>query len=92
MVKTEMPCFGQLDKVFPVGDEGLREVPSTCFDCAEKTPCMKAALASKEGLAFRGEILGRTDAKGLLGRLRRWSRKKELTRLMKEREKERETP
>lgn len=92
MVKTEMPCFGQLDKVFPVGEEGMREVPSTCFACPRKTSCMKAALATMEGLSFRGEILGRAEAKGLLGRLRRWSRKKELTRLMKEREKERENP
>ena len=92
MARKEMPCFGQLEKVFPMGSEDLREVPSTCFDCAEKTACMKAALATKEGLSFRGEMLNRTVGKGFLGRLRRWSRRKELARLMKERNKEREDP
>lgn len=86
MRKTQKDCFGILDKVFPVGREGLREIVPTCFDCPEKGPCLKAALATREGLVLRGEALERTPARGLVGRLKRWSERKELGRLMKEKE------
>jgi len=49
---------------------------------------LETALATKEGLELRNEILDRTPAMGFLGRLTRWSEKKELSRLMKLREKE----
>ncbi len=77
-------CFGILDKVFPVGEKGLREVVPECFNCPEGTLCLKDALATKEGLEMREEILDRAAASGLMGRLQRWSQKKELSRLIKE--------
>ena len=82
MVKKD--CFGILEKVFPMGQEGLLEVPSGCFECDEKKECLKSALESRDGLAFRDEILSRTPVDGLAGRLRRWSEKKFLDRLIKQ--------
>jgi hypothetical protein len=88
MNSSQKPCFGELEKVFPMGKNGLREVVPACFECAEKTPCLQAALQTKEGLGMRREILDRSPAGGLLGRLRLWSERKDISRRMKEREKE----
>ena len=84
-VMAKKDCFGILDKVFPVGDKALREITPGCLQCPERTPCLKAALGTKEGLEMRAEILERAAASGMVGRLQRWSQKKELHRLMKER-------
>jgi len=88
MQGSRKDCFGILDKVFPVGEEGLREIVPTCFHCDDKEACLETALTTKEGLQLRNEILERTPATGFLGRLMRWSEKKELSRLMKLREEE----
>lgn len=84
MTDTRKDCYGILDLVFPVGEEGLREIVSTCFDCPEKVPCLQAALNTKEGLAFRGEVVDRDPPSGLAQRLRKWSERKQLSRLMKQ--------
>ena len=84
MRDTRKDCYGVLDLVFPVGKEGLREIVSTCFDCPEKVDCLQAALNTKEGLALRSEVLDRAPAGGLAQRLRRWSERKQLSRLMKQ--------
>lgn len=82
MTKTKTkPCFGILDEVFPMGPEGLREVVPACFECPQKTDCLKAALKTEEGVELRSQILDRTPATGLMGRIRRWSEKKSLSRL-----------
>ena len=67
------------------GKEGLREIVPDCFDCPHKKACLQEALKTKEAIAFRGEVLDRTPAGGLAGRIRRWSDKKQLSRLMKQR-------
>jgi hypothetical protein len=77
-------CFGILSMVFPIGESGLRESPPECFQCSEKTACLKAALKTKEGLEMKGEVLDRAAASGMVGRFKRWSQKKELHRLIKE--------
>lgn len=77
-------CFGVLEMVFPLGDEGLREITPGCFQCPERTPCLKAALHTKEGIQMRVEILERAESKGLVNRLQRWSQKKALHRRAKE--------
>ncbi|MEJ2585974.1 MAG: hypothetical protein P8165_00010 [Deltaproteobacteria bacterium] len=74
-------CFGILDEVFPMGSEGLREVVPTCFECPHKTDCLKAALNTEKGVELRTEILERTPATGLVGRLKRWSERKSLSRI-----------
>lgn len=81
---TKKDCFGVLDRVFPLGDKGLREITPGCFQCPERTPCLKAALCTREGLEMKAEILERAAAKGMVSKLQRWSQKKELHRLMKE--------
>ncbi|MBW1668587.1 MAG: hypothetical protein JRI79_04640 [Deltaproteobacteria bacterium] len=75
-------CFGILDKVFPLGERGIREVPGKCFECADRILCLKEALATREGLNFRAELLERDAGSGLVGKLRRWSQKKTLARMM----------
>jgi hypothetical protein len=82
-------CYGILDRVFPLGDGGLREVPSECMECPVKTECLRRALSTREGLELKGEMLDRAAATGMMGRLKRWSRKKALSRLIKEEKKKR---
>lgn len=81
-------CFGKLDEVFPMGEEGLREVVPSCFECPERTACLKTALQSKEGLGLRKENLDRSPARGFIDRVKRWSERKYLSRQMEEKEKE----
>jgi hypothetical protein len=82
-------CYGLLDRVFPVGEGGLREVPPECMACPVKTECLKKALSTKEGLKLKGEVLDRAAATGMVGRLKRWSRKKALSRRIKEEKRKR---
>ena len=82
-------CFGILDRVFPMGGGGLREVPSECMGCPDKIECLRRAMSTQEGLELKGEMLDRAAATGMIGRLQRWSRKKALNRLMKEGKKKR---
>lgn len=77
---TEKACFGILDKVFPMGTEGLREVPGECFGCEDRLQCLKTAINTEDGFKMRSNNLERIPAGGLLGRIRRWSQKKELSR------------
>ena len=74
-------CFGVLEHVFPVGKEGMREVPSECTGCGQRVPCMKAALASEDGIRFQEERIESSERSGMIGRLERWSRRKQLSRL-----------
>ena len=76
-------CFGVLDKVFPEAEQGLREVPQECLRCEEHTDCLKTALASREGIAFRMELLNRRKPMGVMDRIRRWSERKALSRSLK---------
>jgi len=65
-----MDCFGVLDRVFPMGKEGLREIVPECFNCPDRKACLQ----------------DRAPANGLSGKLRRWSEKKQLSRLIKKME------
>ncbi len=80
-------CYGILDRVFPVGEKGLREVPPDCFECPDRTACMRAALETTEGIRMQAETVDRTAPSGLRGRVLRWSRKKALERAARERKK-----
>lgn len=84
MDKTRKECYGVLDKVFPMGSDGLREVVAACFDCPVKRECLQDALKTKDGLGFRAQLLERTPAEGVTGFLRRWSQMKEISRQLKE--------
>lgn len=74
-------CFGILNSVFPVGKEDLRETAPDCIHCPDKKECLQKALMTDEGLRFRGEVLDRIPARGFVERIKRWSIKKDLSRL-----------
>jgi hypothetical protein len=78
-------CYGILDKVFPMGDEGMREVPPLCQECSGRVACLRTAMSTPKGIEVRAEMVDRAAAGGIRGRLRRWSIKKELHRMKKDR-------
>ena len=88
LIMEKKACVGVLHRVFPVGDKGLREVPPECLECPDRVSCLQWALKTREGLEMKVENMDRAEVSGMIDRLRRWSRKKDLSRLMKEREKE----
>ena len=88
-IMEKKDCFGILENVFPMAEKGLREVPPECFDCSLRLSCLREALGTREGVEIRSGILERAPAKGLIGRLHRWSLKKELSRMAKQEKKQR---
>ncbi len=82
------PCFGELEKVFPMRENGLRQTPESCFfHCPVKTRCLKQAMASKDGAKVEEELIDRGDQAGILTFFERWSRKKQVHRRLQARDK-----
>jgi hypothetical protein len=82
------PCFGELEKVFPMGENGLRQTPKSCFfHCPVKTRCLKQAMASKDGAKVEEELIDRSEQAGIMGFFERWSRKKQVHRRLQARDK-----
>ena len=73
-------CFSILDRVFPSGELGQRQVPPGCFECRDRVSCLREAINTKEGLEMRTQLLERAEQGGLIGRFHRWSQKKHLSR------------
>lgn len=73
-------CFGNLETVFPMGEDGLRHAPENCMVCEFKTPCLKTAMNGARGAGVKEEMLDRSYQAGATGFWRRWSRKKTLYR------------
>lgn len=72
-------CFGNLEKVFPMTDKGLRQTPDDCFfHCPVKTKCLQHAMATKDGIQVEEEIIERGTRSGAMNFFERWSRKKQL--------------
>ncbi len=83
-------CFGDLSRVFPMGDDGLRHTPDNCLTCAIKTECLRAAMdQTDDGLKAREEFVDRAYDAGMMGFLERWSRKKTLQKRLEQSEKTR---
>ena len=84
MIPTEINknpyCFGKLENVFPMGEDGLRHTPESCFYCRYKTECLRSAMAAEEGLTVKEEKVDNAYASGMIGFLERWSKKKDLQR------------
>lgn len=80
MVQTRKDCFGILENVFPMENEGLREIVPECFECPDRKECLQDALKTKQGFQLRSEVLDRSSAGGVIGRLKRWSDKKALSK------------
>lgn len=72
------PCYGDLDSVFPMGAEGLRQSPESCMPCCYKTECLRKAMSERGGVTVREEMVDRAYASGMVGFFERWSRKKAL--------------
>ena len=74
-------CFGNLEKVFPMTESGLRQTPDDCFfHCPVKTKCLQKALGTKDGVKVEEEIIDREVQSGMMSFLERWSRKKQAHR------------
>ncbi len=71
-------CYGVLENVFPMGDNGLRNTPESCFACIYKTECLRTAMRGREGLKVKTESVDRAYASGIIGFLDRWSQRKKL--------------
>ncbi|MCK4728826.1 MAG: hypothetical protein KAT27_07885 [Desulfobacterales bacterium] len=67
-------CFGQLDTVFPMGEEGLRTSPPECMKCPFAKSCLQEAMRGPEGLKLQEEKVDLAYEHGLIGKLERWSR------------------
>lgn len=76
--KPYPPCYGDLQNVFPMGPEGLRQTPESCMPCYYKTDCLRKAMTDSGGIAVREEMVDRAYASGMVGFFERWSRKKAL--------------
>lgn len=77
-------CFGNLEKVFPMTDKGLRQTPDECFyHCPVKTRCLQQAMATKDGVKVEEEIIERGTRAGTMNFFERWSRKKQVHRKTK---------
>ena len=73
-------CFGDLDTVFPMEDDGLRHSPESCHPCRCKTRCLRSAMGTSKGMDAREEVVDRAYNSGTIGFLERWSKKKILKR------------
>lgn len=78
--KTKRPeCFGHLDTVFPLGEDGLRHSPETCLECPHKTDCLRTGLKGEAGLKVHQEHVDRSYDSGMIGFMERWSKKKTIS-------------
>ena len=74
-------CYGNLKKVFPMTEIGLRQTPHYCrYECTYKTECLKKALTTIKGMEVEEELLERGSKAGTIGFVERWSRRKQLNR------------
>jgi len=75
-----LDCFGKLEIVFPLGDDGLRHTPAPCFECPHKTECLRTGLRGNAGLKVHEEHVDRSYDSGMISFVERWSRKKAIDR------------
>ena len=80
MEKKTPECFGDIETVFPKGENGLRHSPKRCLSCLHKTPCLRSAMKSIDGLTVKREMVDRAYRSGTMNFLQRWSQKKALYR------------
>ncbi|MDM8537862.1 hypothetical protein QUF70_13980 [Desulfobacterales bacterium HSG17] len=74
----EKECFGDMEKVFPIGPDGLRHSPESCLQCRDKTQCLGTAIRGGKGIKVKEEKVDRAYESGTMGFFERWSRKKHL--------------
>lgn len=77
-------CFGVMDKVFPMTEDGLRHSPPSCMACASKTECLGTAIRRPAGLEVQEELVDRAYESRTISFMERWSKKKYLDKIKKE--------
>lgn len=73
-------CFGKLDIVFPMGENGLRNTPESCLECFCKTECLRSAMEKSSGLKVKEENVDRAYAAGMISFWERWCQRKDIHR------------
>lgn len=81
--KKRPECYGELEKVFPLREDGFRVSPIECMQCADKTECLKRAIGEASGYSVREEMIDRAYRGGVIGFFQRWSQKKTIHRMKK---------
>ena len=77
--KKDTPyCYGKLENVFPMGEDGLRMTPESCTPCRYRTKCLREAVHKGDGLTLQEEQVDRAYDAGMIGFFERWSRKKTI--------------
>ena len=69
-------CVGNLDTVFPLGEEGIRTSPPKCMKCPLVKSCIQTAMKGPQGLKLQEARIDQAYEYGLIGTLERWSKKK----------------
>lgn len=84
-IEANVPdCFGALDKVFPMSEDGLRHSPPECLACRLKTSCLRTAIHCSSGVGIREDMVNRAYNAGAIGFFQRWSKRKYLDKIKKE--------
>jgi len=81
-----LQCFGDLEKVFPLRENGFRTSPSECMKCPVVKPCIQAAMRGVDGLKEEEKRVDRAYKCGLISTFERWSKKKLIRRKIEEQE------
>ncbi len=76
-------CFGIIEIVFPMHDDGLRHSPQSCMACSFKTECLRTAIQNPSGLQVQAEIVDRAYDSGRISFLQRWSKRKYIQKIKK---------
>ena len=79
--KERRQCYGDLEKVFPMREDGFRVSPIECLQCKDKTECLKYAIGEASGYSVREEMIDRAYRGGVMGFFQRWSQKKTIHRM-----------
>jgi len=74
-------CYGDLNTVFPLREDGFRVSPIKCLQCMHKTQCLRKAFGKSSGFSVREEMIDRAYRGGVMGFFQRWSQKKMIHRM-----------
>ena len=77
-LKKRPSCYGDLEKVFPLREDGFRVSPTECLQCVHKTECLRWAIGEASGFSVREEMIDRAYRGGVIGFFQRWSQKKNI--------------
>lgn len=74
-------CFGVVEIVFPMHDDGLRHSPESCMACVYKTDCLRTAIKNPKGIHVQEEIVDRAYESRKISFLERWSKRKYIHKI-----------